>query len=285
MTGQRIDFVCNEMVFKLACGAHHGHIPTMLKTWGSKDFKECTRSTKDIPNFDKSGWDSISGDVMIAGCIMKLTNGSTYDFCQTLVQLASKCGVLPKDIYFFEVNDNDVWATNHNSIKEFEKDVEKFKEEGRVHELILSFHKDLKPFSGENKMGKCLRQAFIAVFGEDGETANLPIFEQKMRMMEDYTLFHVEPRWECKEDMPSKEELGDAKVSPEAEKVLPEVSSGYVLVEANGQLVEVRDTEMQDQEVADSGVPDNLKRCLSDASNVQEEKRARSGTPLPGKEN
>ena len=282
------------MVFKLACGAHHGHIPTMLKTWGSKDFKECTRSTKDIPNFDKAGWDSISGDVMIAGCIMKLTNGSTYDFCQTLVQLASKCGVLPKDIYFFEVNDNDVWATNHNSIKEFEKDVEKFKEEGRVHELILSFHRDVKPFSGENKMGKCLRQAFIAVFGEDGETANLPIFEQKIRVTEDYTLFHVEPHMECKEDMPSKEEphmeckedmpskeeLGDAKVSPEAEKVSPEVSSEYVLVEANGQLVEVRDTEMQDQEV-----PDNLKRCLSDASNVQEEKRPRSGTPLPGKEN
>ena len=85
--------------------------------------------------------------------------------------------------------------------------------------------------------------------------------------------------------MPSKEELGDAKVSPEAEKVSPEVSSEYVLVEANGQLVEVRDTEMQDQEVADSGVPDSLKRCLSDASNVQEEKRPRSGTPLPGKEN
>lgn len=238
--------MCNEMFFKIACGAFHCHFPTVKKTWSSKDFKECTKSTREIPDFKKAEWDSLSPHVMVAGCIMKLTNGTTYDFCQHLVQQARKCGVKPCDIFFFEVNDNDIWATNHNSIKEFSQAFHSMAEDGREWELARSFSdSSIQPFSGGNMMGKCLQKAFTIVFGEDGEFSELPLWDQKVRVMEQCTVFHAEHSWgpslECAEDMPTMEVPDTAEVS--------------------------------------------LKRCLSDVTNLPEEKRARSDEPGDGKEN
>jgi len=257
-TGERVDFVCNEMFFKFACGAYHCHEPTMEKTWKSKDFKECTRSTRDLPNFDKEGWDKISPHIMVAGCIMKLTNGSTYDFGKHLVDLCKACSVQPSDVYFFEVNDNEVWATQHNSIKEFSQLVDLHISENREHEFILG-----QPFKGANKMGKCLQEAFTTVYGKNGEFAYLPVWEQKMRLSDTYEVFRVEPSLECKEEMPSDEE--EFPPSQEIHRQ-PSIIDGVFR----------RD---------DEDFSSIIKRCMSDVTNLPVVKRLRGEDAGDGEEN
>lgn len=211
VSGADVNFKCNEMFFKFACSALHKDEEHMLKTWASKDFKECTRSSRDIKNFDKETWDRISGDVMTAGCIRKLLGLCTYDYCKFLIALAAKAGIAASDIYFFEINDNDIWATNQNSVREFAAVVDQLAENGLEYELYNCFRPDLfaapHPFPGLNKMGVCLSAALVGVFGEDGKHVARNADEQLELLSDKMSVFQLEPSVECTETMPSPSSL------------------------------------------------------------------------------
>lgn len=176
------------MYFKLAFGAFHCNMETMKKTWASRDFKECFRSTREMPNYQEE-WDNVSPKIMTSACILKILHASTFDYCKFLLKHAKECDVKASDIYFFEINDNMVWATNHNSVKSFEECVDKCEEAGNLHEMLNCFtHEGESPFTGQNKMGVALREAFIRVFGEDGDDTT-PAEDHLIRLSPFYNIF------------------------------------------------------------------------------------------------